>query len=384
MPPSSRTLARLPWLAIASASVIVVAGLGGLSRGDDLYGGSPMVPRQLVWIGLGVAAAFAAAAVPYRRLKAWAYPLMAICLALLTLVLLNPPRNGSRSWFALGPLTFQPSEFSKLAYVLAISRYLMHARHHRTLLGLLAPVLLTLPTVALILREPDLGTASVFLPILFCVLASAGAKLRHFAILGLCGAALTPLVWRQLNAEQRSRITATFRQTDGGGPRKGDEYHLHQSKQVIALGGVWGSDLAGEAVADAEAYQLPAARTDFVFCLVAERWGVGGCAIVLAAYLGLIASALRTGANCEDSFGQLVCVGIAAWFGTQAVINTGMTVGLVPITGITLPLMSYGGSSLLSSALALGVLASVSLNQGYEAASRPFAVRARRSGLAAG
>jgi cell division protein FtsW (lipid II flippase) len=141
---------------------------------------------------------------------------------------------------------------------------------------------------------------------------------------------------------------------------------------MIALGSVWGSDFAGMAAADAEAYHLPAARTDFVFCLVGERWGVWGAGVVLLAYVALIGSALQTGARTDEPYGRLLCVGVAAWFGTQAVINTGMTVGLLPITGITLPLMSYGGSSLVASCLAVGLVINVSLHPGYEVTGQPF------------
>jgi cell division protein FtsW (lipid II flippase) len=373
------TITRLPWATVLAMVVLLGAGLGGLARGDELYAGGSLMTRQIVWIVVGCGALVAATLVPYRRLRTWAYPLMFLCLILLALVLLGTPRNGSRSWFALGPMTFQPSEFAKLAYVLALSRYLMFARNHRSLSGLAVPFALTLPTIALILREPDLGTASVFLPVLFAMLFAAGARVRHLAVVVLLGAAALPILWSGLNAEQRSRITSTFRQVDGGLPRKGDEYHLHQSKQVLSLGAIWGSDLAGMPVAEAEAYHLPAARTDFVFCLIGERWGVWGAWGVLGAYLLLIGGALRVGMRTDEPFGRLLCVGVATWLGTQVIINSGMTVGLLPITGITLPLMSYGGSSLVSTCLAIGLVINVSLRPGYEVAGQPFAFSARPS-----
>ncbi|MBX3440927.1 MAG: FtsW/RodA/SpoVE family cell cycle protein [Planctomyces sp.] len=366
---------RLPWPLLAAAATLVGAGLAGLARGDELYGGSVM-PRQIVWTALGAGAVVVAAILPYRRLKTWAYPLLLLISVLLVAVLFTPPRNGARSWFALGPLTFQPSEFAKLAYILALSRYLMSARHHRTLLGLAAPFALTLPLLLLILKEPDLGTACLFPPMLMAMLFAAGARLKHLALVCLLGVLASPIVWREMNAEQRSRITATFRQRDGGGPQRGDDYHLHQSKQVIALGGVWGSDLAGMAVAESRAYQLPAARTDFIYCLICERWGVWGAALTLAAYLTVIGACLNIGGRTDEPFGRLICVGVAAWFGSQMVINTSMTVGLLPITGITLPLLSYGGSSLLASCLAIGLVVNVALRPGYEVGGRPFSFAA--------
>jgi rod shape determining protein RodA len=368
-----RTIQRLPWLSLAAAGALFVCGLAGLARGDELYSGSPTLPRQTVWVLLSLVAIGAGAVVPYRKFKGWSYVLWGLCLLLLACVLFSPPRNGSRSWFALGPFTFQPSEFAKLAYVLALARYLMFRTNHRTLLGLAIPfAVLTLPLVVLILREPDLGTASIFVPVLFCMLYAAGARARDLLVVVLLGVVSMPLIWRQMNSEQKSRITAMFRQSDGGGPSRGDEYHLHQAKQMFALGSVWGSDLAGMTVADSEAYALPAARTDFVFCLIGERWGLWGACLVLAAFATLIGSTLRIGAQTDEPYGRLLCVGVATWFGSQAVINTGMTVGLLPITGITLPLVSYGGSSMLASALAIGLVVNVSLRPGYEVAGRPF------------
>jgi len=353
--------------------VLVLAGLAGIARGDDLYGGSPMLVRQLVWVAISAIVMAGSAAVPYRQLRGWAYPALLLALVLLVLVLLMPARNGSRSWFALGPFTFQPSEFAKLACVLAISRYLVSTRRAGSLRGLFVPLLMTLPVVVLVLREPDLGTATIFLPMLFAMLYASGARTWHLAAVVLAGAISLPFLWTELSAEQRSRITAVFRQRDGGAPAKGDDYHLHQSKQVIALGGVWGSDLAGMPLAESEAYHLPAARTDFVFCLVAERWGIAGAAGVLIAYFILIAGTLRIGTATDDPFGRLICVGIATWLGAQVVINTGMTVGLVPITGITLPLLSYGGSSMVATCAAIGLVVNVAIRPGFEARA-PFSV----------
>jgi len=366
-------LSRLPWFSLLATMVLVIAGLAGIARGDDLYGGPPMLVRQLVWVAISAVVLAVAAAVPYRRLRPWAYPALLLSLVLLVLVLLMPARNGSRSWFALGPFTIQPSEFAKLACVLAIGRYLVSTRRIGSLRGLIIPLLLTLPVVVLVLREPDLGTATIFLPMLFAMLYAAGARTWHLAAIVLAGAMAMPLLWNELSAEQRSRITAVFRQRDGGKPARGDDYHLHQSKQVIALGGVWGSDLAGMPLAESEAYHLPAARTDFVFCLVAERWGITGAAGVLVAYFTLIAGALRIGAGTDDPFGRLLCVGIATWLGTQVVINTGMTVGLVPITGITLPLLSYGGSSMVATSAAIGLIVNVAVRPGFEVRA-PFSL----------
>jgi cell division protein FtsW (lipid II flippase) len=163
-----------------------------------------------------------------------------------------------------------------------------------------------------------------------------------------------------------------FRQQDGGAVPRGDEYHLHQSKQFIAFGGLVGSEFAGTAVSDPLAYHLPASRTDFIFCLIGERWGLAGVVVVLGLYLALIGEGLRIAGATREPFGRLIAVGIVTLIASQVVINTGMTVGLMPVTGLTLPLLSYGGSSLVMTCIALGLLINVAIRPGYEVTGDPF------------
>jgi rod shape determining protein RodA len=186
------------------------------------------------------------------------------------------------------------------------------------------------------------------------------------------GVLCLPALWTQMSAEQKSRITTLFAQSDVGPAPRGDGYHLHQSKQVLALGGTWGSDVTGMLVADPLAYHLPAARTDFIFCLIGERWGLPGTLSLLAVYVLLFARGLMIAAGTQEPFGRLIAVGIVALIASQLVINTGMTVGLMPITGLTLPLVSYGGSSLVTVCIALGLLMNIALRPGYEMSGEPF------------
>ena len=218
--------------------------------------------------------------------------------------------------------------------------------------------------MALILREPDLGTSLLFFPVLFAMLFAAGARSRHLALVVAAGFAVLPLLWVGMSSEQKSRVVALFIQQDGGEMPQGDGYHLYQSKQMLALGGTWGSAMTGPAVNDPSAYRLPAARTDFIFCLVGERWGLIGCSLTMLLYAVLFARGLMIAAATREPFGRLISVGIVALLAAQTAINTGMTVGLMPITGMTLPLLSYGGSSLLSTCCALGLLINVAMRPG--------------------
>jgi len=351
----------------------MLLGLTGIERGDELSRAGEFFSRQIVWIAIATPAMLLATFVPYRICRHHCYLLFAFSLLALVIVFLFPARWGSRRWVPLGLMYFQPSEMAKLACVMALARYLMYRENFRRLTGLLVPFVLTLIPLVLILKEPDLGSAMLFLPALFAMLFAAGARLRHLAFIVALGICAIPVMWvGVMNAEQKSRITALFQQRDGGAVPKGDGYHLHQSKQVLALGGAWGSEISGTAIDDPLAYHLPACRTDFVLCMVGERWGIFGTLGVLALYLVLFGKGVMIAAATREPFGRLLAVGIVALLAGQTLINSGMTVGLMPITGVTLPLLSYGGSSLLFTCLALGLLMNVGMRPGYEIGHDPF------------
>ncbi len=350
----------------------MLIGLTGIDRGDALATSGDYFSKQAVWMCLAMPAMLAATWIPYRLFKPLVWPLFLVSVILLIAVFFLPARNGSRRWIPLGPISLQPSELTKLAFILALSRYLMYRRNYRQLTGLLIPFLVAMVPIGLILREPDLGTSLVFIPVLFGMLFTAGARPRHLISLVLLGVSLTPVLWMGMSAEQKSRVVTLFTQADGGPAPRGDGYHLHQSKQVLALGGPWGSELGGMSVTNPYAYHLPAARTDFVFCLIGERWGFGGCVLTLGLYLCLIGRGLLVAAATREPFGRLVAVGIVTQFATQAIINAGMTVGLMPITGLTLPLLSYGGSSLVATCFSIGLLINIGMHPGYEMHGDPF------------
>ncbi|MSR58903.1 MAG: rod shape-determining protein RodA [Planctomycetaceae bacterium] len=373
--PQSDLSRPIPWTIVICALALFGMGLSGIARGDELSRAGEQFGRQIVWFLLAAPALVFAARLPYRSLRHFAYAAFGASLVLLLVVYLFPARWGSRRWIPLGVMYFQPSELAKLTFIAALARYLMYSENYRRLSGLVAPFALTLVPLGLILKEPDLGTALVFLPVLFAMLFAAGARLKHLALVAGLGVTVMPVFWFAMSAEQQSRVTAVFLQRDGGPTPRGDGYHLHQSKQVLALGAVTGSQWGGTAVDDPMAYHLPACRTDFVLCMVGERWGLAGSLATLVLYLVLFGRGLMVAAATQDPFGRLLAVGIVSLVATQSVINTAMTVGLLPITGITLPLVSYGGSSLLFTCLALGLLISIALRPEYEMAGEPFRFR---------
>lgn len=352
--------------------LLLAAGIAGIQRGDELVVNGTYAARQIMWLFFAIGAFVVGILVPYRQLKEWSFPALFSCLVLLVAVYFFPPKNGARRWIPLGFMNFQPSELTKIAYILAMSHYLMYRKNHRTILGLAPPFLLTCLPVVLILREPDLGTSLLFFPVLFALLIVAGARLQHLGMTFVAGVAILPMLWSVMSVEQKSRVTSVFLQRDSGEPQTGDGYHLWQSKQMLALGGTWGSSVSGMPLDDPAAYRLPAARTDFVYCLIGEKWGLPGTLGVLGLFTGFCLCGFKIAAATRDPFGRLVATGIVAMIGTQATINMAMTVGLAPITGLTLPLVSYGGSSLVTTCMGIGLLANIALRPGYDVAGQPF------------
>ncbi|MBI2825724.1 MAG: rod shape-determining protein RodA [Planctomycetia bacterium] len=364
---------RVPWGLLCAAAPLVVAGWCGIARSEELGDGSGhFLRQQIVWSLVAAAAAWLITWPSYRLISRYSFAAFAGAIALLIAVYFFPTVHGTHRWIRVGGFGLQPSEFAKIAFVLALARYLMHRENYRRFRGLLMPLALAFVPVILILREPDLGQSLVFLPVLFGMLYAAGARKTDLVAVAMCGLLTLPVLWTQMSGEQKSRVTALFEQTQPGEAPSDDAYHLHQAKQVMALGGKWGSFLGGEPVDEPAVYHLPEDHTDFIFTVLVERFGWLGALVILALVTVLVGRALAIGEATREPFGRLVAVGLATLFGVQAFINTSMTVGLLPITGLSLPLVSYGGSGLLAHGLAIGLLVNIALRPGFEVTGAPF------------
>lgn len=359
-----RFLIRLPWSIAAAGAGLVCLGISGIARSEELAGAAPRFARlQFGWACAGGAVAVISIWPNYRRFARHTTWLFTGAIGLLIAVYFLPAVHGTHRWIRVAGISLQPSEFCKLAYLLTLARWLSDERGQRRAGDLLGPLVLTMLPMLLVLREPDLGTALVFLPVLFVMLFASGTPLKHLAVLICCGLLCVPLLWSQMSREQRSRVTALFAQNLPEAAPSDDGYHLHQAKQLLALGGVWGSLLAGEPVDDPAAYRLPEDHTDFVFIVLCERLGWGGAAAVLGLLLVICWRGVVIAERTHDPFGRLVAVGIVSLFAVQSLINTAMTVGLLPVTGLSLPLVSYGGSGLVAHSLALGVLMNIAVHR---------------------
>lgn len=374
------------WLVIGASIALCVIGLYGIRLSGGLNGlsgplsVSSLFVRQVVYALLGLCVAVAVVFVHYRWLAYFAWAMAAGTVALLIFVLLPfvpealvTPRNGARRWISLGVADFQPSELAKVVFVLVMAVYLRYSVNHRRFLGLFQPALITMVPVALILVEPDLGTALLFLPTLIAMLIAAGAKLRHLLVtVGLALAFASGVLvvslslakhdrYPLLRPHQVQRIQAVVEQF------KGDERFAHtrgfqgrQARMLIGAGGLSGHP-EQKSRALIEYSKLPEKHTDMIYPVLVNRFGFTGAIVIILLYALWVAGAAVVAANCKDPFGRLVVIGCATMLAAQATINIGMTLGLLPITGMTLPYVSYGGSSLLMAFLVSGLIFSIAV-----------------------
>jgi len=318
-----------------------------------------LAKKQLYWLIIGIAVMVAAFSFDYQRFDRWTYPLYAVVVLLLILVsVIGTTSGGSQRWLNLQFFVFQPSELAKLMVVILLAKTLRYAESENgySLTELWAPFLLTAPVFALILLQPDLGTAVLIFLVSMTVVVMGGLRMRSLVRLTLVAVASLPIVWQVLKPYQRQRIW-TFVNPEFD--PLGAGYHVFQSKIAIGSGRLWGKGYLQGSQNRLEF--LPEQHTDFVFSVFAEEWGFFGCVLLLVGYTGLILLSLRVVQRARDRFGSMLAAGMTAIIFWQIAINIGMVTGMLPVVGIPLPLVSYGGSSLVTTMLALGVVMSISM-----------------------
>lgn len=313
--------------------------------------------RQAIYAGVGLAALVVAARMPYRVWRKMAGPFVLITLGLLALVLhpaFGQSAWGAARWIELGPVTIQPSELAKLAMIAFAAGMLTKKWGKLDDLGqLLIPLAPVLGIVCvLIMLQPDLGTTLVIAGSVFILLFVAGVRLRVLAAGGLAGLVIG--MGLILSAPYRRARFLSF--LNPWEDPRGDGYQLIQSLIALGSGGWTG---VGLGASRQKWMYLPNAHTDFIFSIIGEELGLAGACAVLAFFVLLIFVAIQIAMRAPDTFGRLLAAGIACWFGLQAVVNLGAVTGVLPITGVPLPFLSAGGSSLVVSLVAVGILISV-------------------------
>lgn len=349
----------LPLRQVPLPLLVAVAGLvayGAVFVSSAAGSGTPagLAVKHLLWAGLGLAAFLVALAADFRVYLRGAWLVYGGALLALLAVLFTRPVKGAHSWFDLGFMKAQPSEFAKLAVLLALARYL-GARREIGAREMAASLAICAVPVALILKQPDMGTAMVFVPLAAVVLFVAGARVWHLAGLAGASAGGAFFLWKFLMHDyQRERIYAWL---DPEPYRLGKAYQLIQSQIAVGSGGVWGKGLGHGTQNQFDL--LPLKESDFIFAVIAEEGGfLAACGLLLLVVL-LVLAGVSAALRASDRQGRLVAAGAAALLGGQALINVGVNIGLLPTTGITLPFVSYGGSSMLASFAAAGLIANV-------------------------
>jgi rod shape determining protein RodA len=347
---------NFPWILVLILLFLLGVGLLFIrSASFSTKTGSylPYARLQMIWILVGSTAFVVVLVVPARWIERFAYPAYVLSLLLLlSLFFIGKSSKGATRWIVFGPLRIQPSELMKLAIILALARYLRFRDDIRSLRGLLLPLGLVLLPMALILKQPDLGTAMIVVPVLFALLYCSGARLPHLGLMVSSGLTCIPVFWFfLLKPYQKDRIFA-FLNPDSA--PVGIGYQAIQSLIAVGSGGILGKGW-GEGT-QTQLNFLPERHTDFIFSVIAEEWGFLGALGVILLYLILVMYFLEVAHRIREPFWRLVVVGVTALFAAQAFTNMGMTVGLMPITGLTLPFLSYGGSSLLTSFLGLSLV----------------------------
>ena len=378
-----RMLPFLGWAILATSLILTGVGLLGVYASEAGLSGPPVQTlRQVGYLGVGLAGFLLIQILGYKEIGRWAYLAFGLTLLLLTVLVvarkfsLEPiiqPRRNAYRWVVLGPINIQVSEYAKVVFILALAAYLRYRTNYRTLRGLLGPFVLTLIPLGLILKEPDLGTSLLLLPILFVMLFVAGAKIKHLLLVLVLGAAAVPAFYYSplMSRYQQARIQALFRQGDDDQHwRMNAGYQLNQSK--IALGS---GQALGQGFSEAAFFRhdlLPEEHNDFIFAVVGHQWGFVGCIGVLFCYFIIMVAGLTIASATHDALGRLLAVGVCALLFAEVVINVGMTIGLMPVTGMSLPFVSMGGSGLVSSFLAIGLLVDVGRRQPPDIAPKPF------------
>ena len=317
--------------------------------------------RQLTWMGLSLIVFLLLVSIPYSKIVGTAYLWYGLILFLLiSVLLLGVVTKGAQRWLKLGDFNIQPSEFMKVALILALACCLTRQRdtfQHWS--SLFLPLLLTFMPMVMIVKQPDLGSALLLLPVLFSVLYVAGCRTKHLVFLLLIGLLCTPFLWRHgLKPYQRERLMV-FVNPDIDPLNTG--YTIIQSKIAIGSGMLWGKGwLHGT---QNQLKFLPESHTDFIFAVVGEEWGFIGVLLVIFLYLVLVWRGFKIAQMTQEFSGRLLATGLTAMLASQILINIGMTAGFLPVVGLPLPLISYGGSSLFTTMISLALLENVRLRR---------------------
>ena len=349
----------------------VLLGLVGLATLYSAVSSSASAPtvsslktlyfKQLVWFGVGLVVMIISFLINYKSIERWSHLFYGVCILLLVCVFyFGKYVGGAKRWLILGPISIQPSELVKIAVIISLARYYSKIANTGgiNLRDLFAPVVITIIPFSLIVGQPDLGTAMLIVLIVGSMTVFIKIE-KRFLLFIIASCSLTaPMVWFFLKDYQKIRIL-TFLNPDRD--PLGAGYHIIQSKIAIGSGMITGKGfLKGTQNA---LFFLPEQHTDFIFSVLSEEWGFVGSAVLLIFFLMLIIYGLNVAYRCRDPFGTILSVGVTSMIFWQVFINIGMAMGLLPVVGVPLPFISYGGSSIVAIMICIGLLINVSMRR---------------------
>ncbi len=365
---SQRWFTNLSWGMVSLIFGITFIGLAAVySATYTSHGPSSLYYKQIVWVSMGIIVMLFALIVDYHTVGRYAYILYAFSLFLLLLVMvIGKSGMGAQRWLAIGPFVFQPSELAKLSLTLALARYFAEdpRRGGYGLRDLAIPGAMVIVPLVLVLKQPDLGTALMLLLTASIIVVIAGIHLRSVLTILVSIAVVVSLVlfvppvrhkiWGSFKPYQQNRIRAFI---DPGSDPLGSGYHANQSKIAVGSGQILGKGYRRGT--QSQMAFLPERHTDFIFAVIAEEMGLVGSGVLILLYMIFLLIGVDTAKNSKDRLGVLMASGIVGMMSLYVFINVGMAVGIVPVVGVPLPLVSYGGTSIITTFLAIGLLLNI-------------------------
>lgn len=355
---------RSDWTIIICTCLLVGIGLTAIGSAthvnQEQIGFSSLVVKQLIFFLANVVVVIGMQFFDYQRLRGWGNIIYGVTLVtLLAVMVVGTSALGAQRWIQIGPITLQPSEFSKLSMIICMAKMLeSRIGQLNTFKSLLWPVIYVGIPILLVFLQPDLGTSLVYIAIFVGMLFIAGIRARLIKIIAGVGIMLLPLGWLVLKEYQKQRILV-FLNPDID--PFGSGYHIIQSKIAIGSGLVFGKGIFNGT--QSQLNFLPENHTDFIFSVIGEEFGFVGCIIVLALLFMLIYRSIRVAHSCNDNFGMLLATGIGTMLTFEVLVNVGMTIGIMPVTGIPLPFLSYGVSALTTNMLSVGILLNIAMQR---------------------
>jgi len=379
-------------LAVALLSIIGLVTVWYDVKPDGTWDGS----RHLAYIVCGIVCMTLFQGVNYQLIGryAWGFYVVALALVVFTVIgghllhlTLVPNRNGAYKWIVIGPASLEPAELMKVGFIMVLARYLRFRSNYRTFAGLLAPFALALVPVVMILGQPDLGTSFCFIPALFAMLFVAGAKINHLLTILAVGVVLLPVAWmsgKDKSGHAHSSLPILPHLPELISPHQrqcvldiwNDDPHTMQhggyqqlwAKTAFGSGGILGKGHGKMPVGR----HVPESDNDMIYALIGEQFGFFGAVVVLIAYLTLFAAGTEIAARTREPFGRLVALGVVAMLAAQTFSNLMVATGLMPVTGVPLPFISTGGSSIIASFMSAGLLLNIGQNRPIVMANDAF------------